>query len=111
MTTWRQPEYFEPPTARIKCFTTATISGCNFYRLFFQMSKTSEPRLVCGFVPEAEVVDSSSIRISNRFGETMQIVLNFLEWGVGLFYEIHFPTTLQATAKEVRDPKLRAPNT
>jgi hypothetical protein len=71
---------------------------------FFQMSKTSAPRVVCGIVPEAEVVDSSSIRISNRFGTTMQSVLNALEWVVGLFYEIHFPTTLQATAKEVRDP-------
>jgi hypothetical protein len=71
---------------------------------FFQMPKTGGgPRLVCGIVPEAEV-DSSSIRISNRFGKTMQSVLNALEWAVGLFYEIHFPTTLQATAKEVRDP-------
>jgi hypothetical protein len=70
----------------------------------FQMSKTNVPRLVCAIVPEAEVVDSSSIHISNRFGTTMQSVLNALEWVVGLFYEIHFPTTLQATAKEVRDP-------
>jgi hypothetical protein len=73
---------------------------------FFQMSKTSEPRLICGFAPEGGVVviDSSNVRISNRFGETMKGVLNFLEWAVGMFYEIHFPTTLQATAKEVHDP-------
>jgi hypothetical protein len=71
---------------------------------FFQISKANEARVVCGVVPEAEVVDASSIRISNRFGKAMQSVLNALEWAVGLFYEIHFPTTLQATAKEVRDP-------
>jgi hypothetical protein len=71
--------------------------------VFFEISKTSEPRLVCGIVPEDAIVNVN-IRISNRFGKTMQGVLNSLQWVLGLFYEIHFPTTLQATAKEVLDP-------
>jgi hypothetical protein len=62
-------------------------------------------QLLCGAVPETEVVRSSKIRISNRFGKTMQGVISIVEWGVGLVHEIHFPTTLEApTAKEVRDP-------
>jgi hypothetical protein len=66
------------------------------------LSQTSAPKVLCN-IKSAEVAPVS-VRISNRFGKTMQSVLNALEWAVGLFYEIHFPTTLEATAKQVRDP-------
>jgi hypothetical protein len=71
----------------------------------FEISKTG-PRALpsCEIVEQTKVVQSVSIHISNRFGKTMQGVLNTLEWAVGLFYEIKFPTTLQATVNEVLDP-------
>ena len=74
--------------------------------VFFEISKTREPRLLCGILPKAEdkVVTSSNIRISNRFGQRMQGILVGLEWVVGLFYNIHFPTTIETIAKEVLDP-------
>jgi hypothetical protein len=67
------------------------------------LSKTHEPRLLCSLISEAKV-DTSNTRVSNRLGKALQSVLNTLEWGVGLFYDIHFPTALEATAKQVRDP-------
>jgi hypothetical protein len=76
---------------------------------FLQLSKTDQPRLVCSITAEAKV-DSSSIRVSNRLGRTLQSVLNALEWAVGLFYDVHFPTTLEATAKQVRDPNFGQQN-
>lgn len=74
--------------------------------VFFEISKTREPRLLCGILPKTEdkVVASSNICISNRFGQSMQGILIGLEWVVGLFYDIHFPTTIETTAKEVLDP-------
>ena len=74
-----------------------------------QLSKTAEPRLVCSITSEVQV-NSSSIRISNRLGKSLQSVLNTMEWVVGLFYDIHFPTTLEATAKQVRDPNFGQQN-
>jgi hypothetical protein len=58
----------------------------------------------------AAKVEPSTVRISNRLGKTMQSVLNTLEWAVGLLYEIHFPTTLDAIAKQVRDPNFAQRN-
>jgi hypothetical protein len=76
---------------------------------FLHLSKTDQPRLLCSITSEAKV-DSSSIRVSNRLGRTLQSVLNALEWAVGLFYDVHFPTTLEATAKQVRDPNFGQQN-
>jgi hypothetical protein len=42
--------------------------------------------------------------IENRFGKSMHTLLGKLEWFVGLFYDVHFPATLEAVAKEVRNP-------
>jgi hypothetical protein len=76
--------------------------------VFFEISKTKEPRLLCGIVAETmaqtPAVNSVKIHISNRFGRRMQGVLNTLQWAIGLFYDIQFPTTLQTTVKEVLDP-------
>jgi hypothetical protein len=70
----------------------------------FYLPKTGAPKLVCETVSGGDVLKSSSIRVSNRFGKSMQSVINATEWVLGFFYEIKFPTTLLATAKEVRDP-------
>jgi hypothetical protein len=38
-------------------------------------------------VPEEQTVDTSSVRISNRLGKTMQVVLSTMEWlGISLRY-------------------------
>jgi len=45
-----------------------------------------------------------NIHIENRFGRPMHTLLGKLEWFVGLFYDVHFPTKLDAVATEVRNP-------
>ena len=57
---------------------------------------------VPGFKTSA--ISADDIYLTNWFGESMHAVLQLTETIIGLFYEVHLSTSVQAVAQLVRDP-------